>query len=57
LSDPDLERRFLEFQYAHPELNEKPGLWMASASQLELQDPEAEAAAIFVEALPELAGR
>jgi len=30
---------------------------MASASQLELQDPEAEAAAIFVEALPELAGR
>jgi len=28
---------------------------MASASLLELQDPEA--AAIFVEALPELAGR
>ncbi len=54
LSDPELERRFMKFQDAHPELNEKLGLWMASASLLELQDPDT--AAIFMAAFPELAG-
>ena len=53
-STPDLERRFAEFRNAHPELNEKLGMWMADASLFELQDLQA--AMIFRKAFPELAG-
>jgi hypothetical protein len=54
LSDPELERRFMAFQAEHPDLGEHLAMWMACASMVEIEDPEA--AAILRRELPELAG-
>jgi hypothetical protein len=52
LDDPELERRFLFFVEAHPELNEPLGLWMADKGMCEMMHPEE--AALFEREFPEL---